>query len=466
MNPAAPNLITEVPGPRSRELAAELGRYECRNVTGLSDEFPIFWDRAHDHWVWDVDGNCFLDWTSAFAVTSLGHGAEPLRQRLHEQVDQLWHAMGDVHPPSLKPALCRKLSEITFERWGAGPARVTLANSGFEAVEIALKTSWLHSHRPGVIAFRGGYHGLGFGAAEVTGWPYFQEPFRGILPKFVTLVDYPTCASCPFAVEEGFRLEGEPFPNCSSYCLQQIEQQVRQAIDQKEIGAVLVEPCLGRGGDVLPPRDFLPRLRQICDETKTLLILDEIYTGFNRTGRLFASEWFEVIPDLVCLGKAMSGGFPISACVGKRTVMDAWPASSGEALHTSTHLGNPLGCAMALTAIEQHLEAGLAGRVRELGRFLLARLRELRHPAILDVRGTGLMHAIEFTDTVEQPAVELVGNLMIDGLKNGYLLLGGGSGGNVLSLTPPFTIDEAVITRFTNWLQEYLMSLPGSISKS
>jgi len=450
-----PHLITEIPGPRSRSLGEELGRYECRNVVWRTPDFPIFLEKGEGVHLWDVDGNRFVDWTSAFAVAGLGHRAEPVRAALERQCGELWHAMGDVHPAANRAALCRRLSEVTFERWGLGPGKVFLANSGFEAVEIAMKTAWLHSHRAGVIAFQGGYHGLGFGATEVTGWPVFREPFRGLLPKLVHLVPFPHCCRCPYQVQEGYRLEGEPFPNCSTSCLGKIEAEIRELLQRKSIGAILVEPCLGRGGDVLPPRDFLPMLRRICDETKTLLILDEIYTGFNRTGKLFACEWFDVIPDLVCVGKALSGGFPISACIGRREVMDAWPESRGEALHTTTHLGNPIGSAMALAAIEAHLDPATSRLVRERGRCLQENLRRLElHPAVAQVRGVGLMQAVEFRDQPGLPAAERVGGLMTQGLKAGLILLGGGREGGCLSLTPPFGIAEEEIVGLVDWLQE------------
>src|SRR6185503_5038347 len=247
----------------------------------------------------------------------------------------------------------------TFERWGLGPGKTILGNSGFEAVEAALKTSLLHSGKPGVLAFTGSYHGLGFGALAVTELNYFRDPFRASLKEFASFVSYPHCYRCPYGETAGFRSEGRDFPNCSSTCLEQLHDEIEEIIQHREIGCILVEPVQGRGGCVVPPRDFLPLLRSICDTHKILLVLDEIYTGFNRTGALFACEHFGVIPDLICLGKGLTSGFPLSACVGRSDVMDAWPLSAGEALHTSTFLGNPLGCAMALASLEQHVQPEL-----------------------------------------------------------------------------------------------------------
>jgi 4-aminobutyrate aminotransferase-like enzyme len=206
--------------------------------------------------VWDADGNRFLDLTSAFGVSGLGHTNPAVGEALHSQARQLFHAMGDVHPTALKAELCTRLSVLTFERWGAGPGKVILGNSGFEAVEAALKTSLLHSGKPGVIAFVGGYHGLGFGALAATGLPYFREPFRTQLKEFATLLPYPHCFRCPFGVREDYRNEGRDFPNCSNTCLEKLHDELEETIRRKEIGCILVEPVQGRGGCVVPPRDF------------------------------------------------------------------------------------------------------------------------------------------------------------------------------------------------------------------
>jgi 4-aminobutyrate aminotransferase-like enzyme len=203
-----------------------------------------------------------------------------------------------------------------------------------------------------------------------------------------------------------------------------------------------VEPIQGRSGEIVPPKDFLRLLRRICDEEKVLLGLDEIYTGFNRTGRLFACEYSEVVPDIICLGKALTSGFPLSACVGRAEVMDAWPESEGEALHTSTFLGNPLGCAMALASLREHRQPAVAEKVCASGRYLRAALRGIRSPRIGDVRGAGLLVGVELVGSQGEPDAAMAGRCVVQGLREGLLLLAGGSHGNVLSLTPPFEISK------------------------
>lgn len=433
-----PELITAIPGPRSRALAARLRAAESRNVTYVDAEFPVFWERADGVNVWDADGNRFLDLTSAFAVAGLGHGAPALRAALHAQTDRLIHGMGDVHPTELKVRLCEALGAVTYGRWTGEPARVILGSAGFEAVEAALKTALLHTGRAGVIAFGGGYHGLGYGTLEVGGLPRFREPFRAQLREFATVLPYPRGPGASLAA---------------------LEAQLRAALASRRVGGVLVEPIQGRGGDVVPPREFLPLLRRLCDESGALLILDEIYTGFHRTGAMFACEHAGVVPDLICLGKALTGGFPLSACVGRRAIMEAWPESDGEALHTSTFLGHPLGCAMALAALDEHARPETAARVAHAGSKLRGALRALRSPLIREVRGAGLMLGVELAGPPS-----LVGSVVKAALRDGILLLGGGAEGNVLSFSPPFAISDEEIDFVQGRLQEYLTSLPGSIS--
>ncbi len=437
-----PEIRTPIPGPRSREAAEILRRFESRNVTYLDADFPIFWQRAEGTNVWDADGNRFLDWTSAFGVAGLGHTNPGVRNALIEQSGNLFHAMGDVHPALRKAELCARLSALTFERWGAGEGKVILGNSGFEAVEAALKTALLRTGKSGVIAFEGGYHGLGYGALEVVGLPYFQDPFRAQLAQFGAVL---------------------PFPS-SEDDLQRMEEGIKAALAEREIGAILAEPIQGRGGERVPPTNFLRKLRELCDRHGLLLILDEIYTGFNRTGELFACERVGVVPDVICLGKALTSGFPLSACVGRADIMDAWPLSGGEALHTSTFLGNPLGCAMALASLHEHEKPETAARVRERGARLKQVLEEIRSPHIEEVRGEGLLVGMELR--LDGGAVN---DLVKRALRDGLILLQSGPAGNVLAFTPPFAISDEEIGFTAGRIQGYLgtpasVGLAGSVS--
>ncbi|PYL00251.1 MAG: aspartate aminotransferase family protein [Verrucomicrobia bacterium] len=365
-----------------------LRRYESRNVTFIEpdDSWPIIWERARGVHVWDAEGKKYLDLTAAFGVAAAGHANPRVVKAGQRQMSKLLHAMGDVHPHALKAALARELSRITFERWSKNKVRARedarptgktiFCNSGFEAVEAALKTAMLATGKGGVIAFQGAYHGLGYGALNATHREHFRSRFRAQLGGFGCFVPFPKSG----ALEKGSdgvvgKTRATPPLHHSTTPLKQVENEIRKLFRQVPIGAILVEPIQVRGGIHIPPADFLPLLRQICDEHGALLILDEVYTGFGRTGKWFACEHSAVIPDLICLGKALTGGFPLSACVGRADWMDAaWPASTGEAIHTSTFLGHPVGCAMALAQIKEIARLKLVQSSAKLGPILLETL--------------------------------------------------------------------------------------------
>lgn len=410
-----PEILTGVPGERSRVLGRRLGRVECRDTTFVGEDWPIFWERAEGVNVWDADGNRFLDMTSGFGVAGLGHGFTG--GALREQSAVLGHAMGDVHPARVKVELCEVLSGMTFGKWLGTGGKCLFGNSGFEAVEAGLKTAVMATGRNGILSFEGGYHGLGYGALLGQGIGWFREPFEGQLAGVAQRLRFP---------REGEGLE------CFRAELGEI--------DGSGIGAVLVEPVQGRGGIVVPPEGFLGVLREWCDDVGALLVLDEIYTGFWRTGEMFACEGDGVVPDLICLGKALSGGFPISVCVGRAEVMDAWPRSEGEALHTSTFLGNPMGCAMALEAIRRYREPDMRGVVKTAEDCLAAALGGLEGLEFFrEARGRGLMRGVE-VDSGERVlgAVKAM-------LRSGVIALPDGPRGDVLALTPPLGIGEEEI---------------------
>ncbi len=209
-----------------------------------------------------------------------------------------------------------------------------------------------------------------------------------------------------------------------------------------DIGAVIVEPVQGRGGVIVPPRGFLRALRALCDERGLLLILDEIYTGFGRTGAMFACEHEDVVPDLLCVGKALGGGVPLSATIGTPRAMDAWPVSAGEAIHTSTFLGNPLACAAALANLDELERLDAIGRVRAREAALGARLRALSsHASVRDVRGVGFLWAVEFAHAA------FANRVVVRGLARGVILLQSGATGTSITIAPPLTIGDAQLAR-------------------
>lgn len=428
--------------------------FESRNVlfTEPDNSWPIVWERARGVRVRDADGKIYLDLTAAFGVAAAGHANAAVVRAGRRQMGTLLHAMGDVHPHEPKARLAQALSGITFERWASGiqneklklrnRGKTIFCNSGFEAVEAALKTAMLATGKNELIAFEGAYHGLGYGALNVTHREHFRSPFRRQLREFAHFL---------------------PFPNVSARIsdgTKNIERQIEQLFRQNKIGAILVEPIQVRGGIRIPPPEFLPMLRRLCDDHGALLIFDEIYTGFGRTGKWFACEQTRVLPDVICLGKALTGGFPLSACVGRAEIMDAWPPSRGEAIHTSTFLGHPVGCAMALANMAEIKKRRLVERSAHLGKWLLQELRtKLRHSKsdlLMEIRGQGLLAGIELRRSDGSPATDECLRLIKSMLRRGFILLPEGGHGNVISWTPPLVISQAQLATAADALAEIL----------
>jgi 4-aminobutyrate aminotransferase len=456
----APPRVEEgaVPGPASRELAERLAAVESRNVTFRSEEFPVFWEEARGANVWDADGNRYVDLTAAFAVAGPGHRHPRVVEAVRRQSERLAHGMGDVHPPAVKVELLERLAELLPME----DPRIVLGTSGSEAVEVALKTARLHTGRPGVIAFTGAYHGLTYGALSVTDRAHFREPFEDQLNPHVRRAPYPHPFRPPPELAEA-RGYGAVFPEAAprdTALRDAVLARVEELLATDPAGAVIVEPLQGRGGEVVPPAGFLSGLRALCDDHGALLVVDEIYTGLGRTGRLFACGEEGVVPDLLCVGKALSGCLPISACAGRREVMEAWPPSKGEAKHTSTFLGNPLACAAATASLEVLEEEGLAERAAETGRRWRRGLADALSgiDAVGQVRGRGLMVGVDLVDLRDgrTPDGELAARVTAEMLRRGWIVLPGGPDGNVLSLTPPIPIPMALLEAATDELAEVL----------
>jgi 4-aminobutyrate aminotransferase/(S)-3-amino-2-methylpropionate transaminase len=435
-----PRIVSPPPGRVSRALADRLAGVESRNVTCRSRESPIFWSKARGSNVWDPDGNRYVDLTAGFGVVAAGHGNRRVVTALRRQLGRQLHGLGDVHPPVAKLKLLELLAEL-------GPwddTRTILGSSGSEAVEASLKTARLATGRPGVLAFTGAYHGLTYGALALTDRGHFRAPFADQLNPHVVRA---------------------PFPAGPGADADEALGAVDAALDGpggEQVGAVIVEPIQGRGGIVEPPPGFLPGLAERCRARGILLIFDEIYTGCGRTGDWFAFEHEGVVPDLLCLGKSMSGALPISACLGPAGLMDAWPPSEGEAIHTSTFLGNPMACAAATATLLEIRRRDLPARAAAVGAAWRAELAGLgdRHDAVRAVRGRGLMLGLELVDPESgRPATELAGRLVVEALRRGWIVLPDGPDGSILSFTPPLTIAEPLLERATAMLDGSLAEL-------
>lgn len=417
-----PHLVTEVPGPRSRALGARLRAVESRNVTYLGDDFPVFWDAALGANVRDADGNVYLDLTAAFGVALVGHADPEVVGAVAAQAKRLVHGMGDVHPPIAKVELLEALARLL----GWSDPRTVLGTSGSEAVEVALKTARLASGKPGVLAFSGGYHGLTVGALSVTARDTFRRPVSERLFPGVVHLPFPGAPDDPALLE-------------------QLDRVLDAGTPSGPIGSVVIEPVQARGGVRAVPKWFADALMSRVRERRLVLIADEIYTGLGRCGAVLASTRVGLEPDIVCLGKVLGGGMPISACVAPARVMDAWPESDGEALHTSTFLGHPLACAAAGVVLSR-LEGGLIDHAESLGRRLVLGLLEGLAAQIeagtVEVRGLGLLVGVEMRDRVGSPIAGAGVNVGERLLRMGIMALPAGDAGEVIELSPPAVLTD------------------------
>jgi 4-aminobutyrate aminotransferase-like enzyme len=385
-------------------LSRELARLEAPAVNTLYRREPaVVWREARGSNVVDVDGNRFIDLTSGFGVASIGHRHPRVLAALRRQGARLVHAMGDVaaHPGRIE--LARRLAALA----PVEDAAVYFAISGADAVEIALGSALLATARAGILAFEGAYHGTTFGALAVTSRPAFRAPFAAHLTPHVVRLPF----GCP-------------------------PREIDAALTGRDFGCAIVEPILGREGVVLPPEGWLESLARACRRNGVLLIADEIFTGFGKTGDWFVSRREGISPDLLCCGKALGGGLPIAAVIGRREIFAAWDRG-GEALHTATFLAHPLACAAALATLEVLARERLPARAARLGRRVATRLRRIAkaRPG-LQVRGRGLLWGLEL-ESSEQAA-----RLVADARGAGLLLLAGGTRGNVVQLAPPLSIHE------------------------
>jgi 4-aminobutyrate aminotransferase/(S)-3-amino-2-methylpropionate transaminase len=422
-----PTIRTVIPGPNSLELADRLSQVESPGLTYLSAEFPVFWERSSAANIWDVDGNCYLDLNSAFGVSGIGHSNPKVAKAISDQATRLIHGMGDVHPPRIKVEFMENLLKLL----PASLNKIILSCNGSDACESALKTAQVYTGKPGVIAFTYGYHGLGYGALDLTHKPHFRAPFEQRLSEYTFHAPYPNT----------YR-QGE---KASEISLEAVNQLIE---DHRDIlGAIIIEPIQGRGGVIVPPKGFLRALKEICEHNNLLLILDEIYTGFARTGSMFAFEEENAIPDLLCLGKTIGGGVPLSICVGSNQIMQAWGKSNGEAIHTSTFLGNPLACAAGSVVIDDLVKNNWPDKNLETGNYFLERLQEIDSPFIGQIRGKGLMIGIELVKDKKnkEPFTDLANYILNESLRRGIILLSSGSHGQVLSISPPFVISKTEI---------------------
>jgi len=420
-----PQIRTELPGPRARALLDKDATYISPSYTR---SYPLVMQRGYGAMIEDVDGNVFLDFNAGVAVTALGHGNPEIAEVIYRQAREFTHISGTDYYYPQQTQLAEKLNLVTP---GDFLKRVHYGNSGAEAIEGALKVAMHSTGRSKFIAFRGAFHGRTLGAMSLTASRAAQR--RGFGPQVLDVTHV------PYANPIRFHLSLKAGESISRRIARHIKDELfKTTLPPEDCAAIIVEPVQGEGGYVVPPSDFLPELRAICDEHGILLVVDEVQSGMGRTGRMWAIDHFGVVPDVMCMAKAIGGGLPLGVTLARADLM-AWSPGA----HASTFGGNPVAIAAAMRTFEL-LEGGIIKNAAELGAYMLNRLGELKEKfsCVAQVRGLGLMIGIEIArdSAGVDPWPELRNALVVDCFNRGLVLQGAGE--SAIRFSPPLIIDK------------------------
>lgn len=419
MNQAlTPEILTALPGPIGQGVVDSDHRHTS---TSYIKVYPLVVDRGEGAWIYDVDGNRFLDFMAGIATASTGHAHPKVVQAIQEQAAKFLHICGTDFYYEPMSQLAEKLTGYVP---GMGKKRVFLSNSGSESLDGALKLVREHTRRPYAIAFKGSFHGRTLAAISMNSSKVKYRKNFGPLLGGIWHVSYPP--SLPHQTGE----------NDWERTICEIEEVFMRFASPDEVGGIFIEPILGEGGYIVPPKAFLQKLRDICDEHGIMLVFDEVQCGAGRTGSMYAAEHFDVAPDVLLSAKGLGSGMPIGAIIAREEKM-TWPRAS----HGSTYGGNPVCCAAALATLEV-LEPMLP-QITATGEYLMAGLRKLSesHPTLRDVRGVGLMIGAEFLVPGSNfPASKFVEELEQLAFQKGLLILSCGS--STIRFAPPLVIGE------------------------
>ncbi len=425
--PEAPMLVGKVPGPKAAALVAR--DHEVMSPSYTRD-YPLVVDKAIGSVIIDPDGNRFLDMTAGIAVTATGHSHPYVVEAIQQQTARFIHMSGTDFYYDQEILLAERLAKTAPM---LGKNRVFFTNSGAEAIEAAFKLSRHQTGRQHVIAFWGAFHGRTFGAMSLSGSKAIhRQRFSPLVPQ-VTHVTYP----------DPYRPVGRhPGESIVDFTIDEIEHTVfRREVPSDEVAAIFVEPIQGEGGYLVPPPDFLPRLRDLCDRHGILMICDEVQSGMGRTGKMWAVQHVGVEPDIIASAKGIASGMPLGAIVAREGIMN-WPPGS----HASTYGGNPVACAASLATLDL-LEGGLVDNAAKVGAHLIAKLNEAKNdlPPIGDVRGQGLMVAADFV--VDHQGRQSDGptrnRVVMECFARGLLVLGCGE--SAVRFCPALTITETQV---------------------
>ncbi len=422
-------------------------RRDSAIARGISNQLPVFVARAENAELWDVEGRRYIDFAGGIAVLNTGHVHPRVKAAVAAQLEAFSHTCFMVTPYAVAVDLAEKLNRLAP---GSSPRKTIFVTTGAEAVENSIKIARAHTGRSAVIAFGGGFHGRTFMAMALTGKVAPYKAGFGPMPGDVYHAPFPI----PY---HGVKVQQS---------LEALEHIFKYDVEPARVAAIIVEPVQGEGGFYVAPPEFLQALRRLCDQHGIVLVIDEIQSGFARTGRMFAIEHSGIEPDLMTLAKSLAGGFPLAAVVGKASIMDA-PGPGGLG---GTYAGSPIACAAGLAVLEVIESENLCGRAEAIGATLTSALRELQRevPAIGEVRGLGAMVAIELVRNRDPhaPDADLTKALVKRAAEKGLVILSCGLYGNVIRFLVPLTASDAIIREGLAIVAESLRELTGAVTRA
>jgi len=438
-----PDIVTSIPGPKSKALIEKRKKIVPDGVYLVQ---PISISESRGAVIKDVDGNTLIDFTSGIGVTSLGHAREEIVDSICDQAGKLIHSCIHVANYEAYINLAEKLTEETPV---PSPKRAMMLNSGSEAVENAIKIVRQSTGRQNILSFENSFHGRTYMAMTLTGkWDPYKKGLEPFVPG-VFFTPFPYSYRCPWGTDSK--------EECGKAAINHIKKHIfKTQVDPETVGAIIAEPVQGEGGFIDPPKNFFPALKELCEDHGIKLIIDEVQTGFARTGKMWAIEHFGVKPDVMTMAKAIASGLPLSAVVATEELMgDIYPGSLG-----GTYGGNPIACATALKVLEIIKKDKIIERSAKIGERLRKQLEEFREDfeVIGEVRGLGPMLAMEFVTDKDsrEPNPEACKKVMNNALNKGLMLLKAGLYSNCIRLHPPLTIKEHLLEKGMKLLEETL----------
>jgi len=447
MNTRYPKVRTAVPGPRAQELLKIKEKYV---PNGVSVNVPTFIEKGQGALIEDVDGNIFLDFAGGIGVMNIGYSHPEVLEAVKNQVDKFFHSSFNVILYESYIRLAEKLAEITPGKFSK---KTLLLNSGAEAVENAVKIARKYTKRTDIISFEGAFHGRTLMGMSLTSKikPY-KHGFGPFAPG-IHKIPYPYCYRCPYSLKKS---------HCNLWCAERLNEIFMSVVDPETVAALIMEPIQGEGGFIVPPDEFVKRIRDICKQNNILFIMDEIQTGFYRTGKLFASEYLGIEPDIITTAKSLAAGIPLSAVTARAEILEASHVGG----IGGTYCGNPLGCSAALKVIEVMQRDNFAQKSQSIGRICTDRLKALqrKYKLIGDVRGKGAMVAIELVKNryTKEPAKEETQALLKKAYSRGLILLSAGLLGNVVRILVPLVISEDQLNAGLDIIEDIIKELDGS----